>query len=166
MLIIYDLDRTSLFCPIADFMDKFIPKNKFLKKLYYNIYPFVHILEMKFDLLKINSEIYNRAKIYKEQFNARQCVITARHKSFSTQLHIKEVFRGLDIPCFCIAQGLTKISKAEALNKLVVVDPNEEIIMYDDNFNELMFMHSMFQDRFTGFLVEYKGNKEKITHVY
>lgn len=166
MLIIYDLDRTSLFCPIADFMDKFIPKNKFLKKLYYNIYPFIHILEMKFDLLKINSEIYNRAKIYKEQFNARQCVITARHKSFSTKLHIEEVFRDLDIPCFCIAQGLTKISKAEALNKLVVVDPNEEIIMYDDNFNELMFMHSMFQDKFTGFLVEYKGNKEKITHVY
>ena len=147
-------------------MDKFIPKNKFLKKLYYNIYPFIHILEMKFDLLKINSEIYNRAKIYKEQFNARQCVITARHKSFSTQLHIKEVFRDLDIPCFCIAQGLTKLSKAEALNNLVVVDPNEEIIMYDDNFNELMFMHSMFQDKFTGFLVEYKGNKEKITHVY
>ena len=57
MLIIYDLDRTSLFCPIADFMDKFIPKNKFLKKLYYNIYPFIHIFEMKFDLLKINSEI-------------------------------------------------------------------------------------------------------------
>ena len=50
MLVIYDLDKTSLFCPIADFLDRFIPRNKVLKKLYYNIYPFVHILEMKLGL--------------------------------------------------------------------------------------------------------------------
>ena len=166
MLIIYDLDKTSLYCPVADFMNKFIPKNMFLKKLYYNIFPFIHILEMKFNLLKINDEIYKRAKIYKEQFNARQVVVTARHKSYSTKLHIKKVFKDIDIPCLCIAQGLTKLSKAECIQRMITIDPDEEIIMYDDNFNELMFMHNMFEEQFTGLLVEFDGKIEKVTNVY
>lgn len=166
MLVIYDLDKTSLFCPIADFMDKFIPRNIFLRKLYYNIFPFIHILEMKLGLLKINDEIYKRAKIYKEQFNARQVVVTARHQSYSTKLHIKKVFRDIEMPCLCIAQGLTKLSKAECIQQMITIDPNEEIIMYDDSFNELMCMHALFKDQFTGLLVEYNGIKEKVTNAY
>ena len=166
MLVIYDLDKTSLFCPIADFMDKFIPKNKILKQLYYKFYPIVHIFEMKLGLLKINNEIYNRAKIYKEQFNARQCVVTARHRSYSTKLHIKKVFRDIEMPCLCVAQGLTNLTKAEVIEGMIPVDPHEEIIMYDDNFNELMCMHALFKDQFTGLLVEYNGITEKITNAY
>lgn len=166
MLVIYDLDKTSLFCPIANFMDRFIPKNKILKTLYYKIFPFIHILEMKFNLLKINDRIYNRAKIYKEQFNARQCVVTARHKSYSTKLHIKKIFKDIDMPCLCIAQGLTNLSKVEAVTKMITIDSKEEIIMYDDNYHELMLMHSIFRDQFTGLLVEFDGNKEKVTNVY
>ena len=166
MLVIYDLDKTSLYCPIADFMDKFIPKNKFLKQLYYKLYPIAHILEMKFGLLKINDEIYNRAKIYKDEFNARQCVVTARHRSYSTKLHIKNVFRDIEMPCLCVAQGLTNLTKAEVIQGMIPIDPKEEIIMYDDNFNELMFMDALFKDQFTGLLVEYDGIKEKVTHAY
>ena len=121
---------------------------------------------MKFNLLKINDEIYNRAKIYREQFNARQAVVTARNKSYSTELHTKKIFRDIEIPCFCIAQGLTNLTKAEYIQRIITVDPDEEIIMYDDNFNELMFMHSMFGERFTGLLVEFDGKIEKVTNVY
>lgn len=38
--------------------------------------------------------------------------------------------------------------------------------MYDDNFNELMYMDALFKDQFTGLLVEYNGIKEKVTHAY
>lgn len=166
MLVIYDLDKTSLFCPIADFMDRFIPKNRTLKVLYYKLYPLVHILEMKLGLLKINEEIYKRAKIYKEQFNARQCVVTARHRSYSTKLHIKEVFKDIEMPCLCVAQGLTQLSKAEVIEGMIPIDPNEEIFMYDDNIYELIKMHALYKNRFTGFKIEYLGNKETISHVY
>lgn len=166
MLVIYDLDKTSLYCPIADFMDKFIPKNKTLKQLYYKLYPIAHIFEMKFGLLKINDEIYNRAKIYKNEFNARQCVVTARHRSYSTKLHIKRVFRDIEMPYLCVAQGLTNLTKAEVIEGMIPIDQNEEIIMYDDNFNELMCMHALFKNQFTGLLVEYDGIKEKITNAY
>lgn len=166
MLVIYDLDRTSLFCPIADFMDKFIPKNTTLKKLYYKLYPFVHILEMRLGLLRINEEIYNRAKIYKEQFNALQVVVTARHKSFSIYPHIKAVFKDIDIPCFCIAQGLTKLSKAKAIRSLGIIKPNEEIIMYDDNIEEITKMINVYKDKATGVHIEFTKDKEIIKYVY
>lgn len=166
MLVIYDLDKTSLFCPIADFMDRFIPKNKTLKKLYYKLYPFAHILEMKLGLLEVNEEIYNRAKIYKEQFNALQVIVTARHRSFSIHPHIKAVFKDIDIPCFCIAQGLTHLSKAEAIKSLGIIKSDEEVIMYDDNIEEITKMHNVYKDKFTGVHIEFIKDKEVIKYVY
>lgn len=162
MLVIYDLDKTSLFCPIADFLDRFIPRNKVLKKLYYNIYPFVHILEMKLGLLKINKEMYIRARQYDEFTDCFQVVITSRHRSFSLQKHIKAVFGDeIDINVFAIAQGLTNIHKVDIIDQLPIND-DEEIIMYDDNDKELRRARAKYKGRFTGINVEYTGKEEKI----
>lgn len=166
MLVIYDLDRTSLFCPIADFMDIFIPKNKFLKKLYYKLFPFVHILEMKLGLFQINNEMYRRAKAYETFPNTIQLVVTARHYTPVVQRHIEKVFRDVDILAICVAQGLTGMAKVEAVSKYIKLDPGDEIVMYDDNLDELRQMHDVYKDKFTGFQVLFKNGKEEISHVY
>ena len=161
MLVIYDLDKTSLYCPIADFMDKFIPKNKALKKLYYNLYPFVHIFEKHFGLLKINDNIYNRAKVYSEMPDVRQVVITARHNSMSLPIHVEAVFHELKIPYIAIAQGITNINKVEVLKRLPI-NAGEEIVMFDDNLEELNKVHNKYSPKFTGVRVEFLGKKEEI----
>lgn len=166
MLVIYDLDRTSLFCPLADFMDKFIPKNITLKKLYYKLYRFVHILEMKFDLLEINNEMYRRAKAYETFSNTTQIVVTARHYTPVVKEHIERVFRDIPIVAICVAQGITGMAKVEAVSKYVKLDKNDEIVMYDDNFDELRMMHDVYKDKFSGFQVLFKNGREEISHVY
>ena len=161
MLVIYDLDKTSLFCPIADFMDRFIPNNKFLKQIYYLLYPFAHILEIKLGLLQINRSMYLRALSYDQTYkDVRQIILTARHKSFSTEIHKKLIFRDLDIPIFCIAQGITNLSKA-AFAKLLPIDKNEEVIMYDDNIDELNKMRNTIGPKFTGLNILFKDNHEE-----
>lgn len=161
MIVIYDLDKTSLYCPIADFMDRFIPKHRTLKRLYYNLYPFVHILEMKLGLMKVNKEMYIRAKQYAEFPDTFQVVITARHESRSLVPHVREVFGDTDITVFAIAQGLTNLHKVDIIKQLPMCD-DEEIIMYDDNEDELIKTKLKFQKRFTGIQVEFKGKEEKI----
>lgn len=161
MLIIYDLDKTSLFCPIADFMDRFIPNNKFLKHLYYLLYPIAHMVEIKLGLLQINRSMYLRALSYEQTYkDVRQVILTARHRSFSTELHKKLVFRDIDVPIFCIAQGITNLSKA-AFVKLLPIDKDEEVIMYDDNIDELNKMKKEIGPRFTGLNILFKDNKEE-----
>ena len=161
MIIIYDLDKTSLYCPIADFMDKFIPSNMFLKKIYYSLYPFVHILEMKLGLLKINKEMYIRAKQYNEFEDCHQIVITARHKSRSLALHVAEVFKDVPITTFAIAQGLTYLHKVDVIDQLPMYE-DEEIIMYDDNIRELKRVCQKYNKHFTGIQVDFTGEKEEI----
>lgn len=165
MLVIYDLDKTSLYCPLANFMDKFIPRNIYLKTIYYSLYSFVHRLEMMFGLLQINKSMYVRAKSYSEFPDINQIVVTARHYSKTTVEHVHKVFHELDIPIVCVAQGLTNLSKAEVVRELPIYE-DEEVVMYDDNFAELTFMYSEFKDHFTGIKVDFKNNKEEIERVY
>lgn len=161
MLVIYDLDKTSLYCPLADLADRFIPKNKFLKQLYYNIYPFIHTLEMKLGLFQINTNMYVRAKQYDEIPGVVQVIITARHFSSSVRKHVEAVFKDLDISAICIAQGLSNINKVDIVQELPIGD-KEEIVMYDDSWTELLKMKAKFKKRFTGIRVLFKDNKEKI----
>lgn len=162
MLVIYDLDKTSLYCPIADFLDRFIPRNRFLRKLYYDIYPFVHILEMKLGLLKINKEMYIRARQYAEFEDCLQVVITARHRSFSLMRHVKAVFGdAIIINVFATAQGLTNRHKVDMIDQLPI-DKNTEIVMYDDNDEELRRVCSKYRGRFTGVNIEFTGSNERI----
>lgn len=165
MIVIYDLDKTSLFCPIANFLDKFIPHNIILKQIYYKLYPFVHILEMKFGLLKINEKIYNRAVAYKAAYpNCLQVVITARHRSISTDMHIKKVFRDIDVSCFCVAQGITNLSKSD-IARLIPKSKDEEIVMYDDNLDEMLKMRNVYKGHFTGIRVNFKDKEEILQYV-
>lgn len=163
MLVVYDLDKTSLYCPIADFMDRFIPSNTFFKRLYYNLYPFVHILEMKLGLLKTNPEMYIRAMQYAEFDDVHQIVITSRHRSFSLEKHIKRVFGNLDIKVFPIAQGLTGLHKVEVLKRLPLFKGG--IIMYDDNFKELILARDAFKGHFTGVRVHFTGEEKILDYV-
>lgn len=166
MLVIYDLDKTSLYCPIADRLDLFIPKNKFLKNLYYKLYPFIHSLEIRFGLLQINENMYQRAKMFQEfGEDVRQVVITARHHSKASIKHIQMIFKDIDITLFSIAQGLTGLHKVDIINELPIY-PKEEIVMYDDSFNELAFVHAEFPNQFTGMQVYFKNNRESIRRVY
>ena len=165
MIVIYDLDKTSLFCPIANFLDKFIPHNIILKQIYYKLYPFVHILEMKFGLLKINENIYNRAVAYKTAYpDCLQVVITARHRSISTDMHIKRVFRDIDVSCFCVAQGITNLSKSD-IAKLIPKSTNEEIVMYDDNLDELLKMRNVYKEHFSGIRINFEDHEEILQYV-
>lgn len=164
MLVIYDLDKTSLYCPIANFMDNFIPKNKLLKRLYYNLYPVVHLLEMKLGLLKINKEMYIRAKQYAEFTDVHQVVITARHHSFSLKKHVKAVFGDVDITTFAIAQGLTNLHKVDIVDALPLLK-GEEIIMYDDNALELKRVKDSYKPHFTGIQVEFIGEEKILNYV-
>lgn len=163
MLVIYDLDKTSLYCPIADFLDNFIPKKKILKKIYYMLYPIAHEIEMKYNLLQINHEMFKRAKGYQQQ-GATQIVVTARHYTHQTMKHVRAVFQDVPVVLMCVAQGITNKSKAEYVAELPR-NPRDEIIMYDDNFTELSKMNEMF-DKFIGIQVFFKDNKEEIQRVY
>lgn len=166
MLVIYDLDKTSLYCPIADRLDLFIPKNRFLKNLYYKIYPFIHSLEIRFGLLQINENIYQRAKMFQEfGDDVRQVVVTARHYTKVSIKHIQMIFKDIDVTLISIAQGLTGLYKVDVIRKLPIY-PTEEIVMYDDNFSELAFVYAEFPNQFTGMQVYFKNNKESIRRVY
>lgn len=162
MYIIFDLDKTSLYCPLADKLDKFIPKFKFLKRIYYLIYPLVHILEIKLGLFKVNENMYSRALQASQMPGTSIIVLTARHKTKLSEVHIKEVFKDV-IPdyVFYVAQGLTGLSKAEYL-KSQIGDTEQQIIMFDDNFYELKQMKKTFKSRFTGFTVYFNGKEERI----
>lgn len=166
MLVIYDLDKTSLYCPIADRLDLFVPKNRFLKNLYYKLYPFIYSLEIRFGLIQINENIYQRAKMFQEFGNdVRQVVITARHHTKASIKHIQMIFKDIDVTLISIAQELTGLHKVDVIRKLPIY-LSEEIIMYDDNFNELAFVHAEFPNQFTGMQVYFKNNKESIRRVY
>lgn len=166
MLVIYDLDKTSLYCPIADRLDLFVPKNRFLKNLYYKLYPFIYSLEIRFGLIQINENIYQRAKMFQEFGNdVRQVVITARNHTKASIKHIQMIFKDIDVTLISIAQELTGLHKVDVIRKLSIY-LSEEIIMYDDNFNELAFVHAEFPNQFTGMQVYFKNNKESIRRVY
>lgn len=164
MLVIYDLDKTSLYCPIADKLDNFIPKNKLLKRIYYSFYPIVHRLEIALGLLQVNRNMYVRAKQF-EELGINQVVVTARHRSPSIDLHVKRVFRDVNMLVLCVAQGITGLSKADVVAELPI-DDDELIVMYDDNYKELSLMNRKFRKRFTGIHTYFKDNKERIDYVY
>ena len=159
MLIIFDLDKTSIYCPIADFMDRFIPQNKTLKQLYYkNVYPFIHTLEIKFSLCKINEKIYNRVKAIEtiNSGNISYLVLTARHETYETYKHVDLIFKEFAnfIMVECVAQSITELSKADFLENNFFICDDEEIVMFDDNYKELLEMKNKFGSRFTGFKVK------------
>lgn len=166
MLVIYDLDKTSCYCPIADWLDNFIPRNKTLKKLYYLLYPIAHEIEMKFNLFQVNLNMRQRARQY-DAFDRdiRQVVLTARHFTKQTEKHVQRIFGDLPVVLICVAQGITHLSKAEVASMLPI-DKSEEVIMYDDNISELAQMQLAFKKKFTGIQVNFQGYTEDIKHVY
>lgn len=166
MLVIFDLDKTSIYCPIADFMDRFIPQNKALKQLHYKIYPFIHTLEMKFGLCKINEKIYNRVKAIEtiNSGNISYLVLTARHETYETYKHVDLIFKEFAdfINVECVAQGTTELSKADFLENNFFIYDDEEIVMFDDNYKELLEMKNKFGSRFTGFKVKIDKNGNEV----
>lgn len=166
MLVIYDLDKTSLYCPIADFMDRFIPEDVEKKKLYYRLYNIVYAVEMFFGLLKINKQMYHRAKNFSMMPNVHQIVVTARHYSLFTRLHAQKVFKDVfnDMELVCIAQGITGLSKAEVVSQIYPTFNN--ILMYDDSRKELGKMKRMYKKSFTGKQVRFLNDKREVISDY
>lgn len=164
MLVIYDLDKTSVYCPLAEKLDRHIPKNITLKKLYYKLYPIVHWIELKLGLLKINKYIKQRAETA-QNFSARQIVLTARHYTHMVAKHCELVFGDIPVTLICISQGLTGVSKARYI-QLFENNENEDILMFDDNERELKLMKQTFGDRFRGVQLEFLGNYERVLNDY
>lgn len=166
MIVIYDLDKTSIYCPIADFLDRFIPKNKFLKKIYYGLYYFAHSLEIMLKLVKVNPNMYQRAKSYRSLPAVIQIVLTARHKTKMVAKHVDMIFKDCqpDIIC-CVAQSITDLSKARYLTEKLHVDPkNTQVVMFDDNYKEMLTMKQAFsKSNFIGFNVYFDGKSERIS---
>ena len=107
----------------------------------------------------------NRAVAYKAAYpNCLQVVITARHRSISTDMHIKRVFRDIDVSCFCVAQGITNLSKSD-IARLIPKSKDEEIVMYDDNLDEMLKMRDAYKGHFTGIRVNFKDKEDILQYV-
>jgi len=139
MLVIYDLDKTTLYCPLSYKLDNCVTLKKYLgKTLFYSLYTPVYIIELIFGLFKTNTAMYNRAVIYDKTIpNVEQIVVTARHKSLITLLHKKLVFKDLNkkIGCIFVATGRTNILKVNVIKS--IYSKNINCIIYDDNLLEL-----------------------------
>ena len=167
MLVIYDLDKTSIYCPIALWLDnQFWIKKLLPTRLFYALYTPVYIFEMITGLFKVNPKIYERAKIYRQLSNVKQCVITARHNTFITRLQKKLVFKDLDneVELYCTANGITGQSKAILVRNKITSNKNRNILMYDDNFYELAAMKLNFKNT-VQLKTEFLGKNETVTQL-
>lgn len=183
MLVIYDLDKTSLYCPLSYKMDKCFLKKCLPIKLFYSLYNFIYTVELMFGLFKINNNMYIRAKSYfrqlellKNKINITQLVVTARHNTLLTKLHKKLVFKDLDekIELICCSSGLNKVSKAEFITSdeynnniklLYRLIRNEEIkIIYEDNLYEIN-NYRKYLSNFRIYKIDFSNYGEYITDV-
>ena len=164
MLVIYDLDKTSIYCPIALWLDNQFWLKKILPtRLFYALYTPIYIFEMMFGFFKVNDKIYERAKIYRQFRDTKQVVITARHDTLITRIQKKLVFKDIDkeIELYCTANGITGQSKAILVKNKITRNKNKNILMYDDNFYELAAMRLNFRNT-TQLKTEFDGIKETV----
>ena len=160
MIIIYDLDRTLLYSPIAMFLDRFRPRNLTLLKLYYKLYPAAYFLDTYLGLLKINTMMAKRIEMYHRYPNVQQIIVSARDDGLATyaQLaHIPNINYIQDV--FLIAQAKTKYSKAAFLLDNYYSKTN--ILMFDDSYLELSVVKRHFENA-TCIQVDFKGKEEKL----
>ena len=166
MLVLYDLDKTSLYCPFALWLDTSPLKLLLPRKIFYSLYSFIYILEMMFGKFKVNNEMYLRAKAYSNQPDVIQAVVTARHHTWMTRLHTYLVFKELkkQMTLICVATGESGLTKAEVVAYLFEerLDPDERIVVYDDNEYELKVYDNSFGNRATLFKVDFDGEIETI----
>ena len=167
MLVIYDLDKTSIYCPVALWLDnQFWLKKVLPTRLFYSLYTPVYIFEMIFGFFKVNDKIYERAKIYRQFRDTKQVVITARHDTLITRIQKKLVFKDIDkeIELYCTANGITGQSKAILVRNKITSNRNKNILMYDDNFYELAAMKLNFKNT-VQLKTEFLGKNETVTQL-
>lgn len=160
MIIIYDLDRTLVYSPIAMFLDRLRPRNLTLLKLYYKLYPAAYFLDTYLGLLKINIMMAKRIEMYHRYPNIRQIIVSARDDGLATyaQLaHIPNINLIQDV--FLIAQAKTKYSKAAFLLDRYYIKAN--IVMFDDSYLELSAVKRHFENA-TCIQVNFKDKEEKL----
>lgn len=166
MLVVYDLDKTSLYCPIALWLDDSFLKRLLPSKIFYGLYSFVYILEMMFGQFKINKAMRERAIAYSKGEDVGQLIITARHLTYMTRVHAELVFKDTmkDMLLVCVATGETGLTKAEVLYSITknTLEDNERIIIYDDSDYELEQYEKVFKDQVTCFKVDFDGKDEII----
>lgn len=167
LYVIYDLDKTSLYCPIALWLDKQTRLKKLIgDKLFYSLYTPAYILELILGLFKVNTNMRARAKIFEDmkRDDIYQIVCTARHLTNITKFHKKQVFKELsdNITLVCVATGVTGLTKVQVLKELFQITDKDEVIMYDDNLYELNQMYNKMKNVST-YLVYFEGKKENVT---
>lgn len=166
MLVIYDLDKTSLYCPIALRLDNSFLKRLLPSKIFYGLYTFVYILEMIIGKFRINEAMRERAIAYSKEKDVGQMIITARHLTYMTRVHAELVFKDVmkDMLLVCVATGETGLTKAEVLYSITenILEDNERIIIYDDSDYELEQYEKVFKDQVTCFKVDFNGKDEII----
>lgn len=166
LYVIYDLDKTSLYCPIAMFLDKQRWLHNLLgNNLFYSLYTLAYKLEHILKLFKVNDRMYQRAFYYAYECNKRnnitQIVCTARHLSNETRIHKWKVFKDLNIDLVCTACGYTGRNKAQVLKELYNINSTDEIIVYEDNSYEIANFKRIFKN-VKIIKVDFQGKKEKV----
>lgn len=164
LYVIYDLDKTSLYCPIAMFLDKQRWLHNILgNHLFYSLYTLAYRLEHIFKLFKVNNNMYLRAKFFEEEYkhNVTQIVCTARHLSNETRIHKWKVFKNLNVDLVCTACGYTGRNKAQVLKELYNITSTDNVIVYDDNSYEIYNYKNTFKN-IKIIKVDFKNNEEII----
>ena len=164
LYVIYDLDRTSLYCPLAMWLDKYHKLKRLIgNNFFYSLYTPVYILELILGLFKINKAMYQRAKMINNLGQpVTQIVCTARHYTPITKLHKDLVFKDQSpyIDLVCIAAGKTGLVKADILDEIYEFTEDDQFIIYEDNFFEMNRFKTKFKDLVTSYLVLFEGQKE------
>ena len=164
LYVIYDLDKTSLYCPIAMLLDKQRWLHNLLgNNLFYSLYTFAYKLEHILKLFKVNNNMYLRAKFFEKEYkhNVTQIVCTARHLSNETRIHKWKVFKDLNVDLVCTACGYTGRNKAQVLKELYNITSTDNVIVYDDNSYEIYNYKNTFKN-IKIIKVDFKNNEEII----
>lgn len=163
---IIDLDKTSLYCPLALKFDNSPLKNLLHPKLFYGLYSFVYILEFLLGKFKVNSIMQYRIKHFSN--NVENYIITARHKSLLTKIHCYLLFgkQMKDIKLICTEAGFSKKKKYEFIQPLIK-DDNCTVIMYDDNEDELQSsLRNLNTNHLQLYYINFDGFNEKLELYY
>lgn len=161
MLVIFDLDKTLLYCPLALKFDNCKLKDFIHPKIFYGFYSFIYILEIILNKFKINKGLARYARYLASNSMNEIYVITARHKSFMTKLHCSLIFKNHRYNLICTEAGFTGRHKVDIIKHDLQIAKNAWFVMFDDNYDELLRVKQYYPDAVCN-LVDYNGETEQV----
>jgi len=162
--VIYDLDETSLYCPLAYKLDKCHKLKQLLPKpIFYSLYTPVYIIELMFRLFKVNRNMRVRAILFHENADITQHVVTARHSTLITKLHKYLVFKEMSkyISLHCVASGKTEIDKATYVYRHILFRVNDKLLIFENDPKEISSYNKYFFGKVAIVHTNFNGEEER-----